>query len=82
MKDSTILVSVEVEKNDDGYLAKVPGIQGAFAEGDTIEEAVFNCIDVTKMIFEYRKSRNENLGFNEIGLTKNSRLAFSMPVGI
>ncbi|MDT3697619.1 MAG: hypothetical protein ROY99_14640 [Ignavibacterium sp.] len=82
MKDNTILVSVEVEKSEDGYLAKVPGIQGAFAEGDTIEEAIFNCIDVAKMIFEYRKSRNENLGFNEISLTKNSRLAFSMPVGI
>jgi len=82
VKDNTILLSVEVEKNEDGYLARVPGIQGAFAEGDTIEEAVFNCIDVAKMIFEYRKSRNENLGFNEIGLTKNSRLAFSMPVGI
>ena len=63
MKDSTILVSIELEKNDDGYLAKVPGIQGAFAEGDTIEEAVFNCVDVAKMIFEFRKSRNESLGF-------------------
>lgn len=77
-----ILVSVEVEKNDDGYLARVPSIQGALAEGDTIEEAIFNCINVTKMIFEYRKSRNENLGFNKIGLTKKSRLAFTMPVGI
>lgn len=82
MKDSTILVSIELEKNDDGYLAKVPGIQGAFAEGDTIEEAVFNCVDVAKMIFEFRKSRNENLGFNEINMTKNSRLAFTIPVGI
>lgn len=82
MKDSSILVSIELEKNDDGYLAKVPGIQGAFAEGDTIEEAVFNCVDVAKMIFEFRKSRNENLGFNEFNMTKNSRLAFTIPVGI
>lgn len=82
MKDNAILVSVEVEKNGDGYLARVPGIQGAFAEGDTVEEAVFNCIDVVKMIFEYRKSRKENIGFNKIDLTKNTRLAFTMPVGI
>lgn len=82
MKDNTLLVSVEVEKNEDGYIARIPGIQGAFAEGDSIEEAVFNCIDVVKMIFEYRKERKEKLGFNEIKFTRNAKLAFTMPVGI
>jgi len=51
-------------KNEDGYLASVPGIQGAFAEGDTIEEAIFNCIEVVKMIIAYRTERGEDLGFN------------------
>jgi predicted RNase H-like HicB family nuclease len=54
-KGKTILASIELEKNDDGYLARIPGVQGAFAEGDTIEEAVFNLIDVAKMIFAYRR---------------------------
>jgi predicted RNase H-like HicB family nuclease len=54
------LVSVVVEPNDDGFLATCPGIQGALAEGDTIEEAIFNCIDVIKMIGEYRAERGES----------------------
>lgn len=82
MKDNTLLLSVELEKSDGGYLARIPGIQGAFAEGDSIEEAIFNCVDVTKMIFQYRKERNENLGFNEFKFTKSSRLAFTIPIGI
>ncbi|MBI4672636.1 MAG: hypothetical protein HY741_13335 [Chloroflexi bacterium] len=51
MKDThTVFVSVVIEPNEDGYLASVPGLQGAFAEGDTIEDAIFNCIDVVKLI--------------------------------
>jgi hypothetical protein len=38
--------SLVVEPNDDGYLAECPGLQGAFAEGESIEEAIFNCVDV------------------------------------
>jgi len=59
MKDkSTVLVSLLIEKNGDGYLASVPSIQGAFAEGDSIEEAIFNCVDVLKMIFGFRFYRH------------------------
>ena len=50
MRERTaVVVSIVVEANDDGYLASVPGVQGAFAEGDTLEEAVFNCVDVLKI---------------------------------
>jgi len=60
-KSKAIMASIEIKKNEDGFLARVPGVQGAFAEGDTVEEALFNCIDVTKMIMEYRKERNERV---------------------
>ncbi len=60
-----VFLSMVLELNDDGYMASVPGIQGAFAEGDTIEEAIFNCVDVVKMIAAYRAERGESLGFNE-----------------
>jgi predicted RNase H-like HicB family nuclease len=59
-----VFLSIILTPNDDGYLASVPGIQGAFAEGNTIEEAIFNCIDVVKMIVAYRTERGESLGFN------------------
>ena len=65
MRDEEVaLLSVLVEVNGDGYLASVPGIQGAVAEGDTMEEAIFNCVDVVKMIAAYRADRGESPGFN------------------
>jgi len=77
-----IFLSLVLETNDDGYLASVPGIQGVFAEGDTIEEAIFNCIDVVKMISTYRAERGESLGFNEVEITSDTRLTVAIPVGI
>ena len=43
-----LLASIKIEKNGDGFLASIPNVQGAFAEGDTIEDALFNCVDVVK----------------------------------
>jgi len=54
-----------IEINDDGYLARSPGIQGAFAQGDTTYEAIFNCIDVVKMITAYRAERGQALAKGE-----------------
>ena len=58
-----VFLSIILESNDDGYMASVPGIRGVFAEGDTIEEAIFNCVDVVKMIAAYRAERGESLDF-------------------
>ena len=77
-----VFVSVVVDVNDDGYLASVPGLQGAFAEGDTVEEAIFNCVDVVKMIAAYRAERGESLGFNQVELTPETRMTLSIPVGV
>jgi predicted RNase H-like HicB family nuclease len=77
-----ILLSLVVETNDDGYLARCPGIQGAFAEGDTIEEAIFNCVDVIKMIAAYRVERGESLGFHEVEFTPETQMTVSVPVGV
>ena len=71
-----------LEANDDGYLASVPGLQGAFAEGDTVEQAIFNCIDVVKLIAAYRLERGESLGFNEVELTPDTRLTVAIPIGV
>lgn len=81
-KTKAIYLSLVIEPNDDGFLAQCPGIQGAFAEGDTIEEAIFNCVDVIKMIAAYRAERGESLGFNEVELTPETRMMVTVPVGI
>ncbi len=80
--EKVVYLSIVIEPNDDGYLARCPGIQGAFAEGDTIEEAIFNCVDVVKMIAAYRAERNETLGVNEVSLTPNMQLSIALPVRI
>ncbi|RLC73021.1 MAG: hypothetical protein DRI81_15635 [Chloroflexi bacterium] len=76
-----LYLTIVIEPDDDGYLARCPGIQGAFAEGDTIEEAIFNCVDVTKMIAAYRAERGETLGVNEIDLAPETRFSLAIPVG-
>ena len=76
-----LYLTMVVESNNDGYLARCPGIQGAFAEGDTIEEAIFNCVDVVKMIAAYRAERGEALGVNEIDLAPETRFSLAIPVG-
>jgi len=77
-----VLLSLVLEVNDDGYLASVPGLQGAVAEGDTVEEAIFNCIDVVKLIAAYRRERGENLGCGEVEFTPDTRLTIAIPVGV
>lgn len=77
-----IYLSLILETNDEGYLATAPGLQGAFAEGDTIEEAIFNCIDVVKMIAAYRSERGELLGLNAVELSTGTQLAVAIPIGV
>ncbi len=80
--NKTLLASIKIEKNGDGYLASLPGVQGAFAEGDTVEEALFNCVDVVKLIFQYRKEQGEELGFNLFNFNKSNSLTVAFPIGI
>ena len=75
-------LSLVVEPNDDGYLAQCPGIQGAFAEGESLEEAIFNCVDIIKMIAAYRAERGESLGFNEVEITPDTRMTVAVPIGL
>jgi predicted RNase H-like HicB family nuclease len=77
-----IYLSLVLEANDDGYLASAPGIQGGFGEGDTIEEAIFNCVDVVKLIVAYRTERGESLGFNAVDVMPGTQLAVAVPIGV
>ena len=77
-----VLLSLLLEADDDGYLASVPGLQGAFAEGESVEEAVFNCADVVNLIAAYRLERGETLGLGEVELTPDTRIAVAIPVAV
>ncbi|MBM3189233.1 MAG: hypothetical protein FJZ90_10995 [Chloroflexi bacterium] len=75
-----VYLSIVLEANEDGFLASVPGLQGAFAEGDTVEEAIFNCVDVVKLIAAYRRERGEPLGFEALEFTPDTRWTVALPV--
>lgn len=51
-------MDIQIFTNDDGFLAKVPKIQGAFAEGSTPYEALYNLWDVLNMISDYQHPQN------------------------
>ena len=80
--DKISYVNIVINANDDGYMAQCPGIQGAFAEGDTVEEAVFNCIDVLKMIADYRKERFEKMGISVIDMVPDMQISLVLPVSV
>lgn len=58
-------MNIEIIENDDGFLAKCPDIQGAFAEGDTPYEALYNLWDVLNMISDYRKKKFDRQKFKK-----------------
>ena len=63
----TYLYPVKVESHKEGgYQAKCPILQGAWADGETIEEAVANLRDVIRLILKYREERERK---NFISLT-------------
>jgi len=80
--DRILYLPIITELNDDGYLARCPDIQGAFAEGDTIEEAIFNCVDVIKLILAYRTERGEPSGVSSVEYAPDMRFSVTMPIGI
>ena len=86
MKNETKItyLPITIESNEDGFLAKCSAIQGAFAEGDTIKEALFNCLDVIEMIFEYRKERGETTFDTDIieELSDRREITFTMPIEV
>lgn len=81
-KHSISYLSIQVEPNDDGFLARCADIEGAFAEGNTIQEAIFNCIDVIQMIFAYRKERGEKISERVEELPEKYGLTLAFPIEV
>ena len=58
-------MDIQITTNDDGFLARARGIQGAFAEGDTPFEALSNLWDVLDMISEYQQESFDTKKFQK-----------------
>ncbi|MEW5693295.1 MAG: type II toxin-antitoxin system HicB family antitoxin [Candidatus Hydrogenedentota bacterium] len=51
--------SVVIEKDQDGYYAFCPELQGCYTQGDTYEEAMSNIKDAIKLHVEDRLAEGE-----------------------
>ncbi len=62
--------SIAIEKDENGYFAFCPELQGCYAQGDTYEEALENIKDIIRLHVEDRiESREEIPQFESISLT-------------
>ncbi len=54
-------VSVVVEKDEDGYFAFCPELQGCYTQGDTYEEVIASIRDAIRLHIEDRVEAGEDL---------------------
>ena len=53
--------SVVLEKDQDGYFAFCPELQGCYTQGETYEEALFNMEDAVRLHIEERLAVGEDV---------------------
>jgi predicted RNase H-like HicB family nuclease len=58
--------TVVIEKDDDGYFASCPALQGCYTDGDTYEEALKNIEEVVELHVEARLDAGEPIPANEM----------------
>lgn len=54
-------LSVVIEKDEDGYFAFCPELQGCYTQGDTYEEAIQNIKDAIRLHIEDRLESGEDV---------------------
>ena len=52
---------VIIEKDDDGYFAHLPALQGCYAQGDTYEETLANVQDAIRLNLEDIKESGQKM---------------------
>lgn len=57
----TFRFSVVVEKDEDGYFAFCPELQGCYTQGDTYEETMANIKDAVRLHIEDRIEEGKNI---------------------
>jgi len=71
----TYRLSVIVEKDQDGYFAFCPDLQGCYTQGKTYEEIIENIKDVIRLHLEDRIENNEEILQAEIISLANIEVA-------
>ena len=58
--------AVVVEKDEHGYFAYCPELQGCYTQGETFEEVMENIKDAIKLHVEDRLANNETIPTSEV----------------
>ncbi len=58
--------AVVVEKDEHGYFAYSPELQGCYTQGETFEEVIENIKDAIKLHIEDRLANNEPIPTSEV----------------
>ena len=58
--------AIVVEKDEEGYFAYSPELQGCYTQGDTFEEVMANIRDAIKLHVEDRLANNEPITTSEM----------------
>ncbi len=59
-------ISVVIEKDENGYFAFCPSIQGCYTQGDTYEEVLENVKDAIKLNIEEMLAEGKEVNFPEV----------------
>ena len=59
------LLEVVVEKDEEGYFAYCPALQGCYTQGSTYEEAIKNVKDAIRLHLEDRRATRQGLPSTE-----------------
>ena len=59
-------LSVVIEKDENGYFAFCPELQGCYTQGDSYEEVIENIKDAIKLHIEDRIANNEDIPKTEL----------------
>jgi len=62
-------LSIVVEKDDNGYFAFCPELQGCYTQGDNYEEVIEGIKDAIKLHIEDRVANNEEIPTSEMTTT-------------
>ncbi len=66
MAEKHFLLPVVIEKDEDGYYAFCPDLQGCYTQGDSYEEVLTNIRDAMRLHIEDRLASGEPVPVNQI----------------
>ncbi|ELW4533929.1 type II toxin-antitoxin system HicB family antitoxin, partial [Campylobacter upsaliensis] len=61
-----MLLNIIIEKDQDGYFARILELEGCVSQGNTYEEALFNIKEAGELYLESLKSEEKSIIENKI----------------